>query len=105
MTHKTPLAPRSQNIRPSSSTHKAAMDDSVHGIEATLIDLGLSRMDAGDGKGGERVHWTPFDSEVFDGEGECFVIRMEKVLMGALRRVPVRDLPYDAVGAYGALME
>ncbi|KAL1680761.1 hypothetical protein EV122DRAFT_275973 [Schizophyllum commune] len=69
-THKTPLAPRSQNIRPSSSTHKAAMDDSVHGIEATLIDLGLSRMDAGDGKGGERVHWTPFDSEVFDGEGE-----------------------------------
>ena len=28
-------------------------------------------MDAGDGKGGERVHWTPFDSEVFDGEGTC----------------------------------
>ncbi|KAL1739484.1 hypothetical protein HDZ31DRAFT_68883 [Schizophyllum fasciatum] len=68
--HTTPLAPRSQNTRPFASTAKSMMDDPAHGIEATLIDLGLSRMDAGDGKGGERVHWTPFDSEVFDGEGE-----------------------------------
>lgn len=45
------------------------MDDVGHGVRATLIDLGLSRMDAGDGAGGERVHWTPFEEEVFMGEG------------------------------------
>lgn len=45
------------------------MDDRAHGVQATLIDLGLSRMDAGDGNGGERVHWTPFEEEVFMGEG------------------------------------
>jgi len=45
------------------------MDDFSHGVQATLIDLGLSRMDAGDGNNGERVHWTPFDEEVFMGEG------------------------------------
>ncbi|TRM68184.1 hypothetical protein BD626DRAFT_450537 [Schizophyllum amplum] len=67
---KTPLAPRSQNTRPAVSSAKVMMDDPVHGIHATLIDLGLSRMDAGDVQGGERIHWTPFDSEVFDGEGE-----------------------------------
>jgi serine/threonine-protein kinase haspin len=46
------------------------MDDLAHGVRGTLIDLGLSRMDAGDGAGGERVHWTPFDDEIFMGEGE-----------------------------------
>lgn len=46
------------------------MDDLVHGVEATIIDLGLSRMDAGDGDSGERVHWTPFDEEMFMGEGK-----------------------------------
>lgn len=45
------------------------MDDITHGVLATVIDLGLSRMDAGDGGDGERVHWTPFDEEVFMGEG------------------------------------
>jgi serine/threonine-protein kinase haspin len=45
------------------------MDDPAHGVRGTLIDLGLSRMDAGDGAGGERVHWTPFDDEIFMGEG------------------------------------
>ncbi|KAJ7167503.1 hypothetical protein C8R46DRAFT_1163059 [Mycena filopes] len=46
------------------------MDDPVHGVRATLIDLGLSRMDAGDGSGGEMVHWTPFEDEIFMGEGD-----------------------------------
>lgn len=41
----------------------------MHGVRATLIDLGLSRMDAGDGSGGEKVHWTPFEEEIFMGEG------------------------------------
>lgn len=48
------------------------MDDQRHGVKVTLIDLGLSRMDAGDGAGGELVHWTPFDEEVFMGEGGFF---------------------------------
>jgi serine/threonine-protein kinase haspin len=46
------------------------MDDAAHGVRATLIDLGLSRMDAGDGSGGEMVHWTPFEEEIFEGEGD-----------------------------------
>lgn len=45
------------------------MDDISNGVIATVIDLGLSRMDAGDGGDGEHVHWTPFDEEVFQGEG------------------------------------
>jgi serine/threonine-protein kinase haspin len=46
------------------------MDDLSHGVQATVIDLGLSRMDAGDGRDGDRVHWTPFDEEIFMGEGK-----------------------------------
>ncbi|KAG7097200.1 hypothetical protein E1B28_004571 [Marasmius oreades] len=46
------------------------MDDPLHGIRVTLIDLGLARMDAGDGAGGEMVHWTPFDDELFMGQGD-----------------------------------
>ncbi|KAF5358900.1 hypothetical protein D9758_004820 [Tetrapyrgos nigripes] len=49
---------------------KAVMDDPIHGIHTTIIDLGLARMDAGDGAGGEMVHWTPFDEEIFWGEGD-----------------------------------
>ena len=45
------------------------MDDIANGVVVTLIDLGLSRMDAGDGGDGERVHWTPFDEEIFQGKG------------------------------------
>ncbi|KII94959.1 hypothetical protein PLICRDRAFT_97040 [Plicaturopsis crispa FD-325 SS-3] len=43
------------------------MDDDVHGVRATIIDLGLARMDA---RGGGGVHWTPFDEEIFEGEGD-----------------------------------
>ena len=57
------------------------MDDLAHGVRGTLIDLGLSRMDAGDGAGGERVHWTPFDDEVFMGEGETAVCLLAGKLM------------------------
>lgn len=46
------------------------MDDPCHGVAVTLIDLGLARMDASDGAGGESVHWTPFDHEIFEGEGD-----------------------------------
>ena len=44
---------------------KTPMDDLSHGVEATIIDLGLARMDGGDG-----IHWTPFDDEIFEGEGD-----------------------------------
>ncbi|OCH94325.1 hypothetical protein OBBRIDRAFT_770081 [Obba rivulosa] len=46
---------------------KLPMDDVAHGIEATVIDLGLARMNSGDGSG---VHWTPLDDEIFEGEGD-----------------------------------
>jgi serine/threonine-protein kinase haspin len=64
----SPLKPLNQNQLKTLSS-RLPMDDFAHGVRGTLIDLGLSRMDAGDGAGGERVHWTPFDDEVFMGEG------------------------------------
>ena len=45
------------------------MDQPVYGVKVTIIDLGLARMDAGDGVGGEQVHWTPFTDDIFMGEG------------------------------------
>ncbi len=53
------------------------MDDKCHGVQVTLIDLGLSRMDAGDGCGGEMIHWTPFDKEIFQGEGTCSEVDLQ----------------------------
>lgn len=46
------------------------MDDDVHGVEATIIDLGLARMDSTDDE--DQTHWTPFDEEIFEGEGSEF---------------------------------
>ncbi|KAJ7639096.1 hypothetical protein FB45DRAFT_827867 [Roridomyces roridus] len=66
----SPLQAVNQNRRRSVKPERALMDDAVHGVRATLIDLGLSRMDAGDGSGGETVHWTPFEEEIFMGEGD-----------------------------------
>jgi len=42
------------------------MDDYSSGVIATIIDLGLSRMDASP----IAVHWTPLEPEVFEGEGD-----------------------------------
>ncbi|KAI0033754.1 hypothetical protein K488DRAFT_23698, partial [Vararia minispora EC-137] len=50
------------------SLSKIPMDSPYHGIETTIIDLGLARMDGGDPSIG--VHWTPFDEEVFEGDGD-----------------------------------
>lgn len=52
------------------------MDHPTHGIEATVIDLGLARMDAVHEDGELDVRWTPFDEEIFEGEGQCFLIRI-----------------------------
>ncbi|KDQ64363.1 hypothetical protein JAAARDRAFT_27985 [Jaapia argillacea MUCL 33604] len=46
---------------------KMPMDHSSQGVKATVIDLGLARMDSGDGV---TPHWTPFEEEVFEGEGD-----------------------------------
>jgi serine/threonine-protein kinase haspin len=47
---------------------KAPMDDLRHGLKATIIDLGFSRM--GEGNGKKMIHWTPIDDDVFEGEGD-----------------------------------
>ncbi|CAK5262817.1 unnamed protein product [Mycena citricolor] len=59
-----------QNRAALTKTAPVTMDSSAAAVQVTLIDLGLSRMDAGDGAGGEMVHWTPFDEEIFAGEGD-----------------------------------
>ncbi|KZT29256.1 hypothetical protein NEOLEDRAFT_1084994 [Neolentinus lepideus HHB14362 ss-1] len=48
---------------------KIMMDNPVHGVAVTIIDLGLSRMDSSDGQG-TQTHWTPFEEEVFEGKGD-----------------------------------
>ncbi|KAI0772124.1 hypothetical protein BD413DRAFT_548540 [Trametes elegans] len=48
---------------------RTSMDDPDHGVVVTIIDLGLARMDAHDADG-HRIHWTPFDEETFEGEGD-----------------------------------
>ncbi|CAA7260064.1 unnamed protein product [Cyclocybe aegerita] len=72
------------NQKLKSKSHRVFMDDLSHGVQTTIIDLGLSRMDAGDGSDGARVHWTPFDEEVFMGEGDYQfdVYRMMRGLTG-----------------------
>jgi serine/threonine-protein kinase haspin len=45
------------------------MDHLVHGVKATVIDLGLARMDTQADDGSTEVCWTPFDEEIFEGEG------------------------------------
>lgn len=46
-------------------------DDPSHGVQATIIDLGLARLDriAADA-GGEETYWTPLAEEIFEGEGD-----------------------------------
>ncbi|KAF9481833.1 hypothetical protein BDN70DRAFT_875782 [Pholiota conissans] len=72
------------NAKVKSKSNRPYMDDLSHGVQATLIDLGLSRMDAGDGSDGDKVHWTPFDDEVFMGKGDYQfdIYRMMRDLTG-----------------------
>lgn len=42
------------------------MDDPSIGVKCTIIDLGLARIDHGCGD----AYWTPFEEEIFDGEGD-----------------------------------
>ncbi|THH28794.1 hypothetical protein EUX98_g5388 [Antrodiella citrinella] len=61
----------------------ASMDDISHGVKTTIIDLGLSRMNAEDGAESHTI-WTPFEPEIFEGEGDYQfdVYRMMKVCNG-----------------------
>lgn len=45
------------------------MDGTRFGVKVTIIDLGLSRMNAVDAQG-SNMYWTSFDNEIFEGEGE-----------------------------------
>ncbi|KAI1796185.1 hypothetical protein LXA43DRAFT_988756 [Ganoderma leucocontextum] len=61
-----------KNVPAKSTTRRKtrpSMDDPDHGVLVTVIDLGLSRMDSHDGDGAN-AHWTPFDEEIFEGEGD-----------------------------------
>ena len=62
-------APAKGSARKAASSTPAPMDAPAHGVLVTIIDLGLARMDAHDGTAAG-VHWTPFDEEVFEGEGD-----------------------------------
>ncbi|KAH8094843.1 hypothetical protein BXZ70DRAFT_339376 [Cristinia sonorae] len=63
-----------------SNGKKLSMDHAVYGVKATVIDLGLARMDADDGAQ-VSTRWTPFEPEIFEGEGDYQfdVYRMMKV--------------------------
>ncbi|KAI0321935.1 hypothetical protein OF83DRAFT_1161476 [Amylostereum chailletii] len=52
------------------SKMRLPMDDPTNGVKATIIDLGLARMDPGNDSDDRGVCWTPFDEEVFEGEGD-----------------------------------
>lgn len=44
------------------------MDHIAHGVEITVIDLGLARMNSAS-EDEIQTHWTPFEEEIFEGEG------------------------------------
>ena len=71
------------------------MDHLVHGVKATVIDLGLARMDAHTDDGSTEIRWTPFDEEIFEGEG--WRVNLESLVPAHShpRRLSVRYLsPY-----------
>lgn len=59
---------------------RISMDHEKHGVGATIIDLGLSRLDHG---GGKSPYWTAFDEELFEGQGDLQfeIYRMMKGVM------------------------
>ena len=48
---------------------KVYMDDLSHGVQSTIIDLGLARIDP-EGQGDDTAFWTPFTDDIFEGEGD-----------------------------------
>ena len=62
-----------------------------------MIDLGLARMETSNSDNHE-THWTPFEEEIFEGEGKTpyMYCRCVRRLTQMLRRLPVRRVPHDA---------
>ncbi|KAJ3484124.1 hypothetical protein NLI96_g5861 [Meripilus lineatus] len=58
---------RNSSKRPKGSIYP--MDHERHGVKATIIDLGLARMNTHD-RNKHKTHWTPFEDEVFEGRGD-----------------------------------
>ncbi|KAI0940133.1 hypothetical protein AcV5_001323 [Taiwanofungus camphoratus] len=52
-----------------SRAKKVSMDHIAHGVEITVIDLGLARMNSAS-EDEIQTHWTPFEEEIFEGEGD-----------------------------------
>ena len=53
--------------------------DSSSGLETTIIDFGLSRVDAPSSSSSteeEKVWWTPLDEEIFEGKGSFISLRL-----------------------------
>ncbi|EIW82311.1 hypothetical protein CONPUDRAFT_123093, partial [Coniophora puteana RWD-64-598 SS2] len=57
---------RSQVFREIPEEGRAPMDSEMYGVQVTLIDLGLSRVNAGRGD----IYFTTPEDEVFEGEGD-----------------------------------
>lgn len=58
-----------------------SLDDVRLGVKTTIIDLGLSRMDAIDSEG-QKTYWSPFDEDIFDGEGASVFDAADLVIHG-----------------------
>ncbi|KAH8118464.1 hypothetical protein DFH11DRAFT_1503102 [Phellopilus nigrolimitatus] len=58
--------PTSLHLRAINTQSSVYMDDPSHGVQSTIIDLGLSRIDSGH----KDPYWTPFTEENFEGEGD-----------------------------------
>ena len=67
------------------------MDDPRFGVKITIIDLGLSRMDATDDRG-RITYWTPFEEEIFEGEGMSEPDMLVKGSSLHYRRLSIRHL-------------
>ncbi|VDB97040.1 unnamed protein product [Peniophora sp. CBMAI 1063] len=57
-----------RDISKKAPSKRRVMDDPNYGVQATVIDLGLARMSGHDGA--TEPTWTPFDEEIFEGEGD-----------------------------------
>ncbi|KAL5527506.1 hypothetical protein ACEPAG_6307 [Sanghuangporus baumii] len=57
---------KSSHIIVPGSFGKVMLDDPWHGVQSTIIDLGLSRIDHGH----DDSFWTPLDEEIFEGKGD-----------------------------------
>ena len=78
--------------RPLSQNPPMFLDDPSHGIEATIIDLGLARITRSGSLGDKESFWTSLDDTVFDGEGMLIIfhpVAHKRLLISEYRRLSV----------------